>query len=208
VEYSGLQSSSAGWLLWLHFHPEDGGSTFIRNVIELLQDYTALHQCNEINQIWSFYNINPRYILNAEKALIILLQGRKDYVRTLGQRLLVTWIFCMWLTARDFTSYFFNLTLPSPSSTPASPSILSRGGKKLAREVEHGALWCCITIPSLERDEIKTFFRRMSLRQKRWFNVAVGRETCDSKGTGSSDNFAGAIEILGHFEHVLIQNFI
>jgi hypothetical protein len=76
VEYTGLQSNSAGWLRYLLFHSEDEGSTFARNVIKLLPDYTALHQCNEINQIWSFYNINLRYILNTEKALHILFRDQ------------------------------------------------------------------------------------------------------------------------------------
>jgi hypothetical protein len=32
----------AGGLLSLHFNPEDGGATFLLNVVELLPDYTSL----------------------------------------------------------------------------------------------------------------------------------------------------------------------
>jgi hypothetical protein len=37
----------AGYLLGLFLDPEDGGSTFLRNVSELLSNYTVLHPRRE-----------------------------------------------------------------------------------------------------------------------------------------------------------------
>jgi hypothetical protein len=40
---AGGKRGSAGFLLDLLFYPEDGGSTFLRNVSELLLDYAAFY---------------------------------------------------------------------------------------------------------------------------------------------------------------------
>jgi hypothetical protein len=69
---TGLERSLVGWLLCLRFDPEDEGSISLRNVIILQPDYIGSRQCNKINRIWSFHNMNPRYMLNTERALYIL----------------------------------------------------------------------------------------------------------------------------------------